>query len=85
MTFQFTKNGLQSLEALDKAVKTRILKKLKIWQKHNTPLSFAKPIKEIKGLFRFRVGDYRIIVSPNYEQNTLDILKAGHKTKVYDF
>lgn len=84
MKFQFTDGGLRSLESLDKLIVTRVLKKIKTWQSHDSPLTFAIPIKETKGLFRFRVGDYRIIVSPNYEIDTLDILKVGHRSTIYD-
>ncbi|MBS3078587.1 type II toxin-antitoxin system RelE/ParE family toxin [Candidatus Pacearchaeota archaeon] len=45
---------------------------------------FSKDIKRLKGCdnFRLRVGDYRVIFS--IEQDTIQILKVGHRKNIYD-
>jgi mRNA interferase RelE/StbE len=84
MKFEFTVKGLKSLQKLDKTVAKKILKKIKYWQGTNNPLSYSEPIQELSGLFRYRVGDWRIIVSPDFEKKRIDILKVGHRSKIYN-
>lgn len=43
----------------------------------------VKPIKNVKGLFRRRVGDFRIAFTVNFEKNEVVILKVGRREKFY--
>lgn len=43
----------------------------------------VKPIKNVKGLFRRRVGDFRLAFTVNFEKNQVVILKAGRREKFY--
>jgi mRNA-degrading endonuclease RelE of RelBE toxin-antitoxin system len=43
----------------------------------------VKPIKNVKGLFRLRVGDFRLAFTVNFEKNQVIILKAGRRDKFY--
>jgi len=84
MKFIFSPKGKKSLSQLSKKDAERVLKKIIFWQKADNPLSFAKRIKESDGLFRFRVGHWRIIVSPVFEKNLIEILKVGHRSTIYE-
>ena len=44
----------------------------------------VKPIKETKGLFRRRIGDYRISFTVNFEKDEVVILRGGQREKFYE-
>jgi len=43
----------------------------------------VKPIRNVRGLFRRRVGHYRIAFTINFEKGEVIILKAGRRGKFY--
>ena len=69
-----------SLNKLEPSISRRILKKVDELSEN----PFSKDIKRLKGRndFRLRVGDYRVIFA--IEQNTIQILKVGHRKNIYD-
>ena len=69
-----------SLNKLELSINRRIFKKVEELSDN----TFSKDIKRLKGGndFRLRVGDYRVIFA--IEQNTLQILKVGHRKNIYD-
>ena len=77
---EWKEHSLRELEKLDGFMARRILKK--VGELSENP--FSKDIKKLKGSddFRLRVGDYRIIFV--IEQNTIKILKVGHRKNIYD-
>jgi len=68
-----------SLIKLEPSITRRIFKKVEELSEN----PFSKDIKRLKGSndFRLRVGDYRVIFA--IEQNTLQILKVGHRKNIY--
>lgn len=61
----------------------RILGKIKSSLSEN-PLQHSKGLKgNLKGLFRLRVGDYRIVFSIDNQANLVLILKIGHRSEIY--
>ena len=44
----------------------------------------VRPIKGAQGVFRRRVGDYRISFTVNFELGEVAVLKVGHRSKFYD-
>ena len=44
----------------------------------------VKPLKGIAGVFRRRVGNYRIAFSVNFNESEVVILKIGKRGKFYD-
>jgi len=69
-----------SLNKLEPLITRRIFKKVEELSEN----PFSKDIKRLKGSndFRLRIGDYRVIFA--IEQNTLQILKVGHRKNIYD-
>lgn len=69
-----------SLNKLEPSISRRIFKKVEELSEN----PFSKDIKRLKECndFRLRVGDYRVIFF--IEQNTLQILKIGHRKNIYD-
>lgn len=61
-------------------IKRAIEEKLK-----NDPLKFGLPLKRnLKGLMKLRVGDYRIIYSIDNKVVTVQVIKIGHRKDVYN-
>lgn len=49
------------------------------------PLKFGLPLRRnLKGLMKLRVGDYRIIYSIERQTVTVYVIKIGHRREVYD-
>ena len=49
------------------------------------PLKFGLPLRRnLKGLMKLRVGDYRIIYLIERETVTIYVIKIGHRKEVYD-
>lgn len=49
------------------------------------PVRFGLPLRrDLKGLMKLRVGDYRIIYSIEKETVTVYVIKIGHRREVYE-
>lgn len=83
--FRFSRNAEKTFASLSQSLANRILKKLDFFENAKSPLSFAKKLQGLENIFRFRIGDYRIIVTPieNGEFIVLLILKIGHRREIY--
>lgn len=84
--FQFSYRAEIEFSILPTALQKRILEKLYFFQKAENPLHFAKKLQGREGRFRFRIGDYRVIVEKrdNDVVVILVILKIGHRREVYE-
>ena len=83
MPDSFTK----SIKGLDKKLKGRILEALgKIAQDPVKEIGdTVKPLsRDKKGLWRYRIGDYRLIYRPEMEANRIILLTCGGRGSVYD-
>lgn len=85
--FEFSPHSERDFSHLEKKIQHRILKKLSIFEKTDQPLLFAKKLTGAENIYRFRVGDYRILVSPMDKKTfiILLVLKIGHRRDIYDF
>ncbi len=52
-------------------------------QQAENPRHFRKPMRGEKGLWRYRVGDYRIICDIQDDRSTVLVLALGHRREVY--
>jgi mRNA interferase RelE/StbE len=58
---EWTEEAIKDLQKLDKIIAQRILKKVD-WVSYNFEHIIPEPLSgELKGLFKIRVGDWRII------------------------
>jgi mRNA interferase RelE/StbE len=70
----------RDLKKLDRQASERILDKIESVLSNNP--NIGEPLKgDFKGLFRYRVGDYRIIYIKTPE--SILILRIGHRSSVY--
>ncbi len=44
----------------------------------------VKPIKGVRGVFRRRVGAYRIAFTVNFEMDEVAVLRIGHRSSFYE-
>lgn len=80
---EFRLEAITDLERLDQVVAQRILNKLK-WLTENydniTPQALTG---NMKGLFKLRVGDYRVIYSISQSEDIITIHLIGHRRDIY--
>ena len=77
----FTKRALKDLENIDKKMQNRIAIKLKGYAKEPF-ISARKLISHKIGTYRFRIGDYRVILDIDGEN--IVILRIGHRRDIYN-
>lgn len=83
---EFDDRARKELRKLDKQTQDRILK----WMRTNLatekdPRRTGKSLKgRMKGLWRCRVGDYRIVSQIQDEQILNLVIRIGHRRDVYD-
>lgn len=82
---EFTNTSFKQLSKLDKPIQQLI----DAWiHKHLTstddPRIYGKPLTgKLKGLWRYRVGDYRLICSIHDAILTIYIVEVGHRKEIY--
>ncbi|MDP2302853.1 MAG: type II toxin-antitoxin system RelE/ParE family toxin [Ignavibacteria bacterium] len=75
-----TEKAAKELKKLDAITGLQIAKKLKEYSLN--PFLHARKLSDPKiGTFRYRVGDYRVIV--DIEENKIIVLKIGHRKNIY--
>lgn len=83
---EFDDRARKELRKLAKQTQDRILK----WLRTNLateedPRRTGKSLKgRMKGLWRYRVGDYRIVSQIQDEQILILVIRIGHRRDVYD-
>lgn len=79
----FSDEGKASLASLDKKTGQRVLNKLK-WLTQNiegiTPLPLGR---NLVGLYKLRVGDWRVMYEVNYDDKVITVHKVGHRREIY--
>lgn len=82
MKLSFTLDWVDQFEDLDSAVKRQVLVKLKEVDRMESWPHEALKGKQFKGLFKLRVGDYRLIYRL-IDGATMDFLYLGHRREIY--
>lgn len=83
---EITHNALKDLKRLDKATARRILSKLEVNIALPDPLLRAKPLQgKLAGLYRYRVGNYRVIFSQDKDGTLLvyTVFTVKHRKDIY--
>jgi mRNA interferase RelE/StbE len=85
-TIEYDPRVEKDLRKLDRAVQKEILDYLdtRIAFAEN-PRVFGKPLRHaLKGLWRYRIGDYRIICEIQDERLVVLVVAVGHRSSVYE-
>ena len=83
---EWDQRALRDAESLDHEVRKRITRYLRerIATDEN-PRRFGKPLTGDKaGLWRYRVGDYRMVCRIEQERLVVLVITVGHRKEVYD-
>jgi mRNA interferase RelE/StbE len=81
-TIEFTASAARELRALEHAIQRRIA--THIDSLANAPIPpGSKKLQGEPGLYRIRVGDYRILYRVDGKRVTILIVKVGHRRDVY--
>ncbi|MBO6535557.1 MAG: type II toxin-antitoxin system RelE/ParE family toxin [Balneolaceae bacterium] len=85
-TIEFDNRARKELRKLDKQTQKRILKWLrKNLATNEDPRKTGKSLKgHMKGLWRYRVGDYRIISQIQDENILILVIRLGHRRDIYE-
>lgn len=78
----FSKQSLNFFRKLDKSTQERISKKINEL-KQNPKLGIPL-VANLAGLWKLRIGDYRIIYQIKNEELIIFVLKMGHRRNVYE-
>ena len=77
------KSALKELNSLPASIKSKVLNACSSMT--NDPFEGdVKPLAGVSGVFRKRVGDYRIAFSVNFAENEVLIIKVGKRGKFYE-
>ena len=85
-TLSISDRARKDLKKLDRKVAAQIVRVLtdRVATQHN-PREAGKPLTgEWKGLWRFRVGSYRVICDLQDEKMVILALAVGHRKEIYD-
>ena len=80
----YDKQPEKFLEKLDKHIAARIVDKIEATLSNNPVPHNAVAIEGEHGVFRIRIGDFRVLYRVNYENNRIIIIKVDKRSRVYD-
>lgn len=82
---EFDKKVKKDFEKLDIVIRKRIFSKLKEISMLDNPKSTGKALTgNLSGLWRYRVGDYRIICFLDNRKLIVLVVGVGHRNSIYD-
>jgi len=81
----FTKRAEKDLKSLSAEVKKTIAKAINS-KLLSDPNSSLIPLSgKLKGIYKFRVGNYRILCEKRSKTLVIIVIKIGHRKEVYEF
>jgi mRNA interferase RelE/StbE len=80
---KLTKTAKHDFDNLERSIKKSVKNKLKWLQENFERISYLPLRGELKGLFKLRVGDYRIIYEIDWENGVICILAIDHRKNIY--
>jgi mRNA interferase RelE/StbE len=80
---EFRPEAVDSLRCLDKAIAQRILRRLKWFAQNFETVTPEALTAELKGLFKLRVGSYRVIYEIRRKEHLLIVHLVGHRKDIY--
>ena len=84
-TIEWERKALKDAKKLDKSARQRIVNYLekRVLSSQN-PYQFGKPLEGNKlGLWRYRVGDYRILCQIEESRLVVLVVAVGHRKDIY--
>jgi mRNA interferase RelE/StbE len=84
--YRFDERALTELKRLDRQTQARIISFLdeRVSGKEN-PRRLGKALRgPFSGLWRYRVGDYRLVTRIQDNELTVLVVRVGHRRNIYD-
>jgi mRNA interferase RelE/StbE len=78
----FARSARRELEKIDRPMARRILAKIEELSAEPRPAGCQK-LRGESGLWRLRVGDYRVVYGVDDSRGLVDIVAVGHRREVY--
>ena len=79
----FTSNAKSDLDRLDAKITRRVLEKL-AWLADNLDIVRQEALTvPLKGMFKLRCGDYRVIYDCDRRRRRITVSRVGHRSEVY--
>ncbi len=84
MRVEFSDIAKKEFLKLDKPIKIQVQKFVLKLQKAENPKMMGKAlVGNLKGLWRYRVGNYRLVCDIKEDRLIINVLKIGHRKDVY--
>ena len=83
LSIRHSNRSKKFLKKADKVLAKRLIEKMEKLRE-NPIIHDTKAVEGSKGLFRVRVGDYRILYEVDYRNNLIGIIKIDKRPRVYD-
>ncbi len=80
---EFSRAALSGLSRLDKQVAQRILDRIKWLSLHIDDVNHKALTGYLRGEYKLRVGDYRVVYELRHEVKSLTIRFIAHRSEVY--
>lgn len=77
---EFSQLAAERFDKLGRSVQERLIRKLQ--QVAKNPRRYLSRLRGVDA-FKIRVGDYRIIVDVDWEEETVYVLTLGHRRTIY--
>ncbi|MBI4288863.1 MAG: type II toxin-antitoxin system RelE/ParE family toxin [Chloroflexi bacterium] len=79
----FSPEAETSLGRLDKQIAQRVLDRIKWLSLHVEDVNHKALTGRLRGAFKLRVGDYRVVYELKHKNSILTIRLIGHRSEVY--
>lgn len=85
MKVEYSASALKQLKKLDKQFQKAIIQEMNEVATLDNPRQKGKALKSnLSGLWRYRVGDYRVICDIQDEKILITVLRVEHRKNIYD-
>ncbi len=81
----FTKKAEKDLKSLSVEIKKTIAKAINSKLLADPNSALIPLTGKLKGIYKFRVGNYRILCEKRSETLVIIVIKIGHRKEVYEF
>lgn len=81
---EITRDALKALRKLDKPVRRRVQAAIDALQHDPRPAGTVAMQGRLKGAYRVRVGDYRVVYMVQDAELVILVVDLGHRREIYD-
>jgi len=75
--------SLRDLKRLDRTIAKKIIEKVKNYLVKD-PIKLGIQLRgNLKGFYRYRIGEYRVIYVIDHEEKKIIVLNVNHRKKIY--